>query len=239
MRFPGSPTYPWYGLGAAVLALGSSLVLSSSEVPVVRRGVNRDSSAVAESSKGAAPVINRAPHLSPSASPRERLGTAGTGEGQTSATPRLVESYGRLPLSFEINQGQTDSQVKFLSRGPGYTLFLTGSEAVLSLESQKSGVRPQHSAPGNWKLETGDWKLKTGNWPLWNLQSEISNRQSLLPHPTDSGPRPKDASLSPSIDNRQSAIADDPGGRREVGRQGRTRSRRINSTVDTGIRMNL
>jgi hypothetical protein len=36
-------------------------------------------------------------------------------------------------LSFEANQGQTDGRVKFLSRGPGYTLFLTPTEAVLSL----------------------------------------------------------------------------------------------------------
>jgi len=48
--------------------------------------------------------------------------------------PRLIESYGRLPLSFEINQGQTDPTVKFLSRGSGYSLFLTGNEAVLALK---------------------------------------------------------------------------------------------------------
>src|SRR5438552_3541482 len=52
----------------------------------------------------------------------------------------LVESYGKVPLSFEANQGQTDPRVKFLSRGSGYTLFLTGDEAVLSLSSQKSGA---------------------------------------------------------------------------------------------------
>ncbi len=40
-------------------------------------------------------------------------------------------TYGRLPLSFEINQGQTDAEVTFLARGPGYTLFLTATEAVL------------------------------------------------------------------------------------------------------------
>ena len=45
----------------------------------------------------------------------------------------IVEGYGRLPLSFEANQGQTDPQVKFVSRGPGYSLFLTTSEAVLTL----------------------------------------------------------------------------------------------------------
>jgi hypothetical protein len=49
------------------------------------------------------------------------------------ANPRMVESYGKLPLSFEANKGQTDSQVKFISRGNGYTLFLTSTEAVLSL----------------------------------------------------------------------------------------------------------
>ncbi len=49
------------------------------------------------------------------------------------ARERAVESYGNLPLSFEANQGQTDSRVKFVSRGRGYTLFLTGNEAVLAL----------------------------------------------------------------------------------------------------------
>ena len=44
-----------------------------------------------------------------------------------------AESYGRLPLTFEVNQGQTDSHVKFLAQGPGYTLFLTSNEALLAL----------------------------------------------------------------------------------------------------------
>jgi len=45
-----------------------------------------------------------------------------------------VESYGKLPLSFEVNLGQTDKRVKFLSRGSGYSLFLTTNEAVLVLK---------------------------------------------------------------------------------------------------------
>ena len=48
---------------------------------------------------------------------------------------RVAAGYGKLPLSFEANQGQTDKQVKFLSRGPGYALFLTPTEAVLSLKA--------------------------------------------------------------------------------------------------------
>jgi hypothetical protein len=52
----------------------------------------------------------------------------------------LIETYGKLPLSFEANAGQTSSEVKFLSRGSGYTLFLTRhAEAVLVL--QKSAIQ--------------------------------------------------------------------------------------------------
>ena len=47
--------------------------------------------------------------------------------------PKPVKAYSKLPLSFEANQGQTDAQVEFLSRGRGYTLFLTADEAVLVL----------------------------------------------------------------------------------------------------------
>jgi hypothetical protein len=43
--------------------------------------------------------------------------------------------FGNLPLSFEPNRGQTDSPVKFLSRGRGYQIFLTPSETVLSLRT--------------------------------------------------------------------------------------------------------
>ncbi len=59
-------------------------------------------------------------------------------ETPEAAKSPIVDSYGKLPLSFEANQGQTDSRVKFLSRGKGYTLFLSPTEAVLSLKSAES-----------------------------------------------------------------------------------------------------
>jgi uncharacterized repeat protein (TIGR01451 family) len=40
---------------------------------------------------------------------------------------------------FEQNQGQTSSPVKFLQRGPDYTLFLTSNGAVLELQRKESG----------------------------------------------------------------------------------------------------
>src|SRR5882672_11902162 len=46
---------------------------------------------------------------------------------------RVSESYGKLPLQFEANRGQTGKDVRFLARGAGYGLYLTASEAVLVL----------------------------------------------------------------------------------------------------------
>src|SRR6266436_3591974 len=46
---------------------------------------------------------------------------------------RVSESYGKLPLQFEANRGQTHKDVRFLSRGAGYSLYLTSGETVLVL----------------------------------------------------------------------------------------------------------
>ena len=52
------------------------------------------------------------------------------------AGSQLKETRLRSPIVFEANQGQTDSQVKFLSRGEGYNLFLTQTEAVMAMKIQ-------------------------------------------------------------------------------------------------------
>jgi beta-propeller repeat-containing protein len=52
---------------------------------------------------------------------------------------RASEAYGKLSLSFESNHGQTAPQVKFLSRGDGYNLFLTSNEAVLVMSKGAYG----------------------------------------------------------------------------------------------------
>src|SRR5215813_7749475 len=54
----------------------------------------------------------------------------------------VSETYSKLPLSFEANHGQTDSQVKFLAHGNSNSLFLTSNEAVLTLnENPQSATR--------------------------------------------------------------------------------------------------
>src|ERR1039458_1961407 len=67
---------------------------------------------------------------------------------------RILEQYGKLPLSFEANHGQTDRRVKFLSRTSAYSLFLTGDEAVLTLRGKNADAnrakiawKPGQAAP--------------------------------------------------------------------------------------------
>ncbi len=92
----------------------------------------------------------------------------------------VARNYGRLPLAFEPNQGQADSQVKFLSRGRGYQIFLTADETVISL--RKSAVGSPQSADGKSKLETGNGKLENGN-----SKFEIRNSD---PAPSTQSPAP-------------------------------------------------
>ncbi len=75
-----------------------------------------------------------------------------------------VENYGKLPLRFESNMGQSDKQVKFLARGNGYTIFLTPNEAVFSLRDQEtrtdSAVLRMKLVGGNAEALSGEQKLQ-------------------------------------------------------------------------------
>jgi uncharacterized repeat protein (TIGR01451 family) len=61
---------------------------------------------------------------------------------------RIEQSYGKLPMRFEANHGQTDARVKFTSRGAGYAVFLTDDETVLQLRKgeRASGKMPEQKA---------------------------------------------------------------------------------------------
>lgn len=67
--------------------------------------------------------------------------------------PQAQSNYGKLPLNFEVNLGQTDARVKFLARGQGYALFLTPTEAVLSLKQSrhqaKAALKESSPSSGN------------------------------------------------------------------------------------------
>ncbi|HWT03932.1 MAG TPA: Calx-beta domain-containing protein, partial [Pyrinomonadaceae bacterium] len=65
-----------------------------------------------------------------------------------SARDKIGEAYGKLPISFVANEGQADARVKFMSRGRGYSLYLTATEAVMVLTrgQAKSEAAPKQPA---------------------------------------------------------------------------------------------
>jgi hypothetical protein len=61
--------------------------------------------------------------------------TSGTSNlARAKQDPRWKEAYGKLALGFEENEGQTAREVRYVSHGSGYELFLTPEEAVLALQ---------------------------------------------------------------------------------------------------------
>jgi hypothetical protein len=111
-----------------------SLVAFASEVPNIASSPAPASATastnpdVSASNLPAVPALTQpvaAVHPGPITQPGDSFATT----GPAAATNAL----GRLPLDFEANRGQSDPQVRFLARGPGYTLFLTATEAVMVL----------------------------------------------------------------------------------------------------------
>jgi hypothetical protein len=65
-------------------------------------------------------------------------------EAARSASP-LRAGYGRLPLTFAPNVGQTDARVRYSAQGPGYAVYFTAEEVVLVL-AQSPASRSAHDA---------------------------------------------------------------------------------------------
>jgi len=168
----------------SVLALSAAAFLLAFTIPFLCSLHSRDRSAHLQVGTTVAAVSDRRADVAPSFRTAQ---TAGLKPAATAATPRLVENYGRFPLSFEANNGQTDSQVRFLSRGRGYTMFLTQNEAVLSLK-KPSAFSTQLSA------------LRKGMTSAMPLSGPVS---PLALAPEGLLTRPDESNGQSSIDNRQ------------------------------------
>jgi Beta-propeller repeat len=114
--------------------------------PITRRPVKRRLALVLASFV-IANMANIAAHFAPGSAPSNGAVVAAAHRAEHPvSTPdeetraRVSEAYGKLQLSFEANHGQTAPQVKFLSRGDGYSLFLTSNEAVLAMSKGKQGA---------------------------------------------------------------------------------------------------
>ncbi|MGH9429195.1 MAG: hypothetical protein ACRD2L_23175, partial [Terriglobia bacterium] len=120
-------------------------------------------------------------------------------EKSSKVCPPAKNDYGKLPIYFEPNLGQTDSHVKFIARGSGATTFLTATEAVFSLpvarHSRESGNPDFLPTPTNQEVTqmsiSGIRRLTRGiglgvmdssprSREFQSPQSPIGNRQSVI-----------------------------------------------------------
>lgn len=80
------------------------------------------------------------------------------------AKAKATAGYLHMPLSFEMNEGQSNPQVKALAHGSGYGLFLTSTESVLVVGTKKEdqavvrvrtlGANPDAKVSGLDRLES-------------------------------------------------------------------------------------
>lgn len=100
------------------------------------------------------------------------LAGAGPANAQTG-----VPRYAKLPLSFEANAGQAAKEVKFLSRAPGYVLFLTEREAVVApaggapLRMRWIGANPHPAISGAAELAARSHYYRGQNGRLWQASA--------------------------------------------------------------------
>jgi Beta-propeller repeat len=101
---------------------------------------------------------------------------ASYGHGNVATSkPRILEAYGQLPMAFEANRGQSDRRVKFLSRGSGYSVFLTANEAVLALH-KPANVKPQGVNDEPWAQQNAE--SGNGAVSLFPGRSALGNPES-------------------------------------------------------------
>ena len=114
------------------------------------------------------------------------------GNEKNTKARQLNTDYGKLPIYFEPNLGQTNSQVKFIARGGGVTTFLTATEAIFSLpqgcHSRDCGNSASPITPANHELievsAVGLGRLSRGfglgimNSRQPSRESTLNNRQS-------------------------------------------------------------
>jgi len=87
--------------------------------------------------RGGSEVKKAAEYLAASLSPLLFLARADVGTGPGWKDPSLIAGsdattvFARLPLSFEENIGQAHPSADYVSRGPGYGLFISAQEAVI------------------------------------------------------------------------------------------------------------
>jgi len=119
------------GQGSAISASRSNESTRTTKGTITNEGVN----SVESSSNGA----NQ---------PKAPASDSDTNENETEHSVPSASIFGNTQLGFEVNQGQTDPQVRFLSRGAGFGFWLTDDALVFSVPS-RSNSEAQQEMPAN------------------------------------------------------------------------------------------
>ena len=85
-------------------------------------------------------------------------------------------AYGKVPLGFELNQGQTDAGVKFLTRTSGYTLFVKADEAVFAGRDGSVERVKFRGANRNARVEPLDKQAGTSNYFIGRRSHEVAHQ---------------------------------------------------------------
>ncbi len=76
-------------------------------------------------------------------------------EASTTAERGALEAYGRLPLAFVPNAGQTDARVRYKAQAGAANFYLTPIEAVFALTKGVSA--PEHAPQAHSGQERATW----------------------------------------------------------------------------------
>ena len=93
---------------------------------------------------------------------------------------QVLESYGKIPLAFTVNQGQIDSQVRFTASGSGCNMFFTPSKTVfvLSKETEESATKRAAAKTAGTPEEMEPGKDSEREYESFAIQTEFVGANS-------------------------------------------------------------
>ena len=121
-----------------------------------------------------------------------QLGPAHASSEEASATrpsatkQQALAAYGKLPLAFTANAGQTDARVRYSAQGAGFSVFFTRREAMLALQrpgkQARAGGRSRSasSAPTGTSRSAATPRAGQGQLPARQRPLQVAHRPAYL-----------------------------------------------------------
>ena len=100
----------------------------------------------------------------------------------TKSLQQFSKTYGQIPMHFEENNGQFNDSVKFMSKGIGYTLFLTENEALFLFQNRTSRSKMydgKYNLDSDVKNEFTSMSIKLDNANIPNTLKGVDQLESI------------------------------------------------------------